>query len=152
MKPDIQIRKFKEITDLDSAIEVYKNLCEFYQRSFNLEESIKFFKVRSYFEQYHTLCAYDKDKKRVIGLAFSETLTEETQETTGNIKLIYVEETYRKMGIMTELVNSMMDYFKEINVDQVRIYLTNDNLPFLNYYSDKLGFKPIITIVERKSE
>ena len=151
MKSDIQIRQYKETSDLDSAIEVYEHLCQFYGRTFNLEESVKFFKVRSRFAQYHILVAYDNSVKRVVGLAFSETVTEETQDTSGNIKLIYVEESHRKQGIMTELIKAMIDYFKEINVDQVRIYLHNKNLPHLSYYSDKLGFAPIMTIVEKKS-
>ncbi len=150
-KIPIQIRKFK-ISDLGSAIEVYKHLCEFYNRKFDLEESKKFFKVRNRFPQYHTLVAFDNEKKKVAGLAFSETLTEETQETTGNIKLIYVEEAYRKMGIMTRLINAMVDHFNEINVDQIRIYLLNSNLAHLKYYSEKLGFSPIMTIVEKKQE
>lgn len=152
MNPEIQIRKFKVTSDLDSAIEVYKHLCEFYRRNFNLEESIKFFKIRSYLEQYHTLCAIDEDKKRVVGLAFSEILTEEMQETSGTIKLIYVEEAYRKLGIMTKLINAMLDYFKEINIELVRVYLLKENLPYLRYFSEKLGFSPTITIVEKKQE
>ncbi len=147
--PNIEIRKFK-IGDLDSAIDVYKNLCAFYKIDCtNLEEIRKFFSVRSYFEQYHTLVAIDHLTKQVIGLAFAEILTEETQETSGYVKLIYVEEKYRHKGIMTDLIDEMMKYFKAIKVDQARIYLRNQNLPFLTYYSDKLGFAPIITIVQK---
>ena len=148
MKENIQVRKFK-IADLDSAIEVYKDLCEFYNRSFNFDESKKFFSIRSYFEQYYTIVAFDKSTQKVVALAFGEILTEETQETSGYVKLIYVSENYRKMGIMTALINNMIAYFKEIQVDQVRIHLNNQNLPFLNYYYEKLGFSPIITIVEK---
>jgi ribosomal protein S18 acetylase RimI-like enzyme len=149
MKTNIEIRKYKK-SDLESAINVYKNLCAFYEITIHdIEEIKKFFSVRNYFEQYYTPCAFDLTANKVIGLAFTEIITEETQQVSGYIKLIYVEESYRHQGIMTALINNAIDYFKEIPVDQVRIYLHNKNLPYLSYYSDKLGFSPIITIVEK---
>jgi ribosomal protein S18 acetylase RimI-like enzyme len=151
VKSNILIRKYKN-SDLNSAIEVYKNLCKFYGLKFDLEGSKKFFSVRSYFEQYHTLVAFDTEKREVVGLAFSEVVTEETQTTSGNIKLIFVEEEYRRQGIMTDIISAAYDYFKEINADNVRIYLRNENLPYLSYYSEKLGFSPIITIVEKSTK
>ena len=147
MDSAIQIRKYKS-TDFNSAIEVYKNLFKFYKIKFDLEESKKFFSIRSRFEQYYTLVAFDSEKK-VVGLAFTEVLVEETQKTSGYIKLIYVEEKYRMKGIMSDLINAALKYFAEIKVDTVRIYLRNENLPYLDYYQQKLGFTPIITIVEK---
>lgn len=148
MKSNIEIRKYKS-TDLDSAMEVYKNLCKFYGLKFDPEESKKFFSVRSYFEQYYTLVAYDSVSKKVVGLSFSEILTEVTQENYGYLKLIYIEENYRRQGIMTALINTTLEYFKEIGINHARIYLHKENLPYLNYFSEKLGFSPIITIVEK---
>ena len=40
MDSSIEIRKYKS-TDFNAAIEVYKNLCKFYNIKFNLEESKK---------------------------------------------------------------------------------------------------------------
>ena len=137
-------------SDLKSALKVYENLCKFYGITFNIEASKKFFSVRGYFEQHNAFVAFDVTTKEVIGLAFSEMHHEETQETSGYIKLIYVEENYRRQGIMTGLINACIDDFKNLNLDQVRIYLRNENLPYLSYYSEKLGFSPIITIVEKE--
>ena len=148
MPPNIQIRKYKR-SDLDSALEVYKNLCKLYKINYDKVESKKFFSVRSYFERYYTLVAFDMDEKKVVGMAFAEIETEVTQKTCGYIELIFVEEDYRKQGIMTALINAAIKYFNEIQVDIARIYLRNENLPFLSYYSDKLGFFPIITMVEK---
>ncbi|HUY00838.1 MAG TPA: GNAT family N-acetyltransferase [Candidatus Deferrimicrobium sp.] len=149
MKENLYIRKYKN-SDLESAINVYKHLCEFYKITIHdVEEIKKFFSVRSYFEQYYTPCAFDSTTQKVVGLAFTEVVTEETQQVSGYIKLIYVEEEYRHQGLMTALINNAIEYFKKIPVDQVRIYLHNENLPYLSYYSDRLGFSPIITIVEK---
>ncbi|MHA1267652.1 MAG: GNAT family N-acetyltransferase [Candidatus Helarchaeota archaeon] len=149
--PSIQIRKFKS-TDITSSLEVYKHLCIFYNRPFNFEQAKKFLSARAYLDQYLVLVAIDMDTKQVVAMAFGEISTEETQETIGYIKLIYVEESYRNQGIMTELINNMTNYFfKEIQVDKVRIFLNNTNLPYLSYYSEKLGFHPIYTIVEKEN-
>ncbi|MHA1129327.1 MAG: GNAT family N-acetyltransferase [Candidatus Helarchaeota archaeon] len=144
----IHIRKFKS-SDLNSALEVYKHLCEFYNRPFNIDHAKKFLLSRNYLEQYYLLVAYDSENNQVVALAFGEISTEETQDTSGYIKLIYVEDAYRKKGIMTKLINEMVNYFTKIQVNQARILLNNANLPHLNYYSEKLGFKPIITIIEK---
>ena len=144
----INIRKFKA-SDLESALIVYKHLCEFYKRPFDLHQAKQFLSARSYLEQYYILVAFEPETKQVVALAFGEVITEETQEISGYIKLIYVEDAYRKQGIMTELINEMVSYFKEIEIQQVRIFLNNANLPHLDYYSEKLGFTPIITIVEK---
>jgi L-amino acid N-acyltransferase YncA len=146
--PSIEIRKFKA-SDLESALKVYKHLCEFYKRPFDLDQAKQFLSARSYLEQFHILVAFDHNMKQVVALAFGEIATEETQDISGYIKLIYVEDAYRKQGIMTKLINEMVSYFKEIQVQQVRIFLNNANLPHLNYYSEKLGFTPIITIIEK---
>ena len=148
---DIEIRQYKT-TDFDSAIVVYEHLCTFYGLPFDLEKSKKFFSKRSYFQSYYTLVAFDKVEKIVIGLIFSEIVTEATQETCGYIKLIYVEEAYRKQGIMSALINKTIQYFKEIQMDKVGIYLQNENLPYMDYYLQKFGMCPTTTIVAKKIE
>jgi len=147
--PDIEIRQYKT-TDFDSAIKVYQNLCSFYGLSFDLDKSKKFFSKRSHFEPYYTLVAFDKSTKKIVGLSFSEIVIEATQETFGFIKLIYVEEDYRKLGIMTEFIEKSIQYFQEIPLDQVGIYLRNENLPYLNYYLQNFGLSPISTIIAKK--
>lgn len=77
---------------------------------------------------------------------------EATQETCGYIKLIYVEEKYRKKGIMTALINKSIEYFQEIQMDKVGIYLQNENLPYLDYYLQNFGFSPTATIVAKPLE
>jgi len=146
---DIEIRQYRT-TDWKSAIEVYEHLCSFYGLQFDLEKSKKFFSKRSYFQQYYTLVAFDLAEKKVVGLSFSEIVTEATQETCGYIKLIYVEEEYRTQGTMTALIDKSIQYFKEIQMDKVGVYLQNENLPFLNYYFQKFGMSPIATIVIKK--
>jgi GNAT superfamily N-acetyltransferase len=94
--------------------------------------------------------AFDLAEKKVVGLSFSEIVTEATQETCGYIKLIYVEEEYRTQGTMTALIDKSIQYFKEIQMDKVGVYLQNENLPFLNYYFQKFGMSPIATIVIKK--
>jgi GNAT superfamily N-acetyltransferase len=146
---DIEIRQYRT-TDWKSAIEVYEHLCSFYGLQFDLEKSKKFFSKRNYFQQYYTLVAFDLAEKKVVGLSFSEIVTEATQETCGYIKLIYVEEEYRTQGTMTALIDKSIQYFKEIQMDKVGVYLQNENLPFLNYYFQKFGMSPIATIVIKK--
>ena len=143
---DIEIRQYRT-TDWKSAIEVYQHLCSFYGLQFDLEKSKKFFSKRSYFQQYYTLVAFDLAEKKVVGLSFSEIVTEATQETCGYIKLIYVEEEYRAQGTMTALIDKSIQYFKEIQIDKVGVYLQNENLPYLDYYLQKFGMSPIATIV-----
>jgi GNAT superfamily N-acetyltransferase len=146
--PDLEIRQYKS-SDFESAIQVYEHLCSFYRLPFNLEKSRKFFSSMIYFQQYHTLVALDKKTKNIVGLLFSELETEATQETCGCIKHIYVEEKYRKSGVMTALINKSINYFKEIKADNVSIHLRNENLPYLNYYLQKFGLSPIATIVAK---
>ncbi|MDD1778359.1 MAG: GNAT family N-acetyltransferase [Candidatus Helarchaeota archaeon] len=146
--PDIEIRPYTSL-DFESALRVYEHLCSFYRLPFNLEKSRKFFSSMIYFQQYHTLVAIDKKLKTVVGLLFSEFETDATQETCGCIKHIYVEEKYRKSGIMTALINKAISYFKELKVDQVAIHLRNENLPYLTYYLQKFGLSPTATIVAK---
>jgi GNAT superfamily N-acetyltransferase len=94
--------------------------------------------------------AFDQTEKKVIGLSFSEIVTEATQETCGYIKLIFVEEEYRMQGTMTALINKSIEYFKEIQMDKVGVYLQNENLPYLSYYLQKFGMSPTATIVAKK--
>jgi GNAT superfamily N-acetyltransferase len=146
--PEIEIRQYKSI-DFDSALRVYEHLCSFYRLPFHLEKSRKYFSSMIYFQQYYTLVALDKKTKDVVGLLFSELETEATQETCGTIKHIYVEEKYRKLGIMTMLINAAISYFKEIKADRVAIHLSNSNLPFLNFYLQKFGLSTTATIVAK---
>lgn len=149
MNPNIEIRQFRK-ADMSSAIGVYKHLCEFYNRPFNFDSAKKFLATRDFLEQYYTVVAYDQETKQVVALAFGEISTEETLDISGYIKLIYVEEKYRQQGLMTGLIQHLIAFFKQTRVDQCRIFLNNTNLPYLNYYTEKLGFNPIITIVENK--
>lgn len=146
--PEIEIRQYKS-SDFESALRVYEHLCSFYQLPFKLEKSRKFFSSMIYFQQYHTLVALDKKTKEVCGLLFSELQTEATQETCGVIKHIYVEEEYRKAGIMSALIDKTINYFREIKADSVAIHLRNENLPYLNYYLQKFGLSPSATIVSK---
>jgi GNAT superfamily N-acetyltransferase len=146
--PNIEIRQYKS-SDFESALQVYEHLCSFYRLPFKLEKSRKFFSSMIYFQQYHTLVAIDKQTKNVVGLLFSELQTDATQETCGVINHIYVEEKYRKFGIMTELINKAISFFKELKADRIAIHLRNENLPYLTYYLQKFGLSPTATIVAK---
>ena len=82
---------------------------------------------------------------RLWGLADSELRAVCALENGSEVKFIFVEEHYRRVGLGTVLVEAMSDYAVEQHVDGLTAYATRDSAGFFT----ELGFTPISAMEER---
>jgi ribosomal protein S18 acetylase RimI-like enzyme len=105
-----------------------------------------------YFEHVaaaRTLCidlAFDlENSNRYVGYCVSSL----SQEKTGEIESIFVDEIYRSCGIGSALVTRALVWLDENGSTRNRISVSEGNEPVWNFYK-KFKFYPRMTVLEQK--
>jgi GNAT superfamily N-acetyltransferase len=117
-------------------------------------EQMTFEKRKAYFEQLAAagnLCidlAFDvRDRDRYTGYCVSSL----SQEKTGEIESIFVDEAYRSCGIGSALVTRALGWLDENGSTRNRVSVSEGNEPVWNFYK-KFEFYPRMTVLEQKKE
>jgi GNAT superfamily N-acetyltransferase len=117
-------------------------------------EQMTFEKRKAYFEQLAaagTLCidlAFDvRDRDRYTGYCVSSL----SQEKTGEIESIFVDEAYRSCGIGSALVTRALGWLDENGSTRNRVSVSEGNELVWNFYK-KFEFYPRMTVLEQKKE
>ena len=115
-------------------------------------EQMTFEKRKTYLEQLasaDTLCidlAYDvKDCDRYIGYCVSSL----SQEKTGEIESIFVDDAYRSRRIGSTLVTRALVWLDENGSTRNRVSVSEGNESVWNFYK-KFEFYPRMTVLEQK--
>jgi ribosomal protein S18 acetylase RimI-like enzyme len=115
-------------------------------------EQMTFEKRMDYFEHVaaaRTLCidlAFDlENSNRYVGYCVSSL----SQEKTGEIESIFVDEIYRSCGIGSALVTRALVWLDENGSTRNRVSVSEGNEPVWNFYK-KFKFYPRMTVLEQK--
>ncbi|WP_431801724.1 GNAT family N-acetyltransferase [Halobacillus andaensis] len=76
----------------------------------------------------------------VVGYGFGEA-EQENGETVGKIKEIFVDEFYRREGIGSELVQSLLKWLRDKQVDRIKIGHSSED-SMVQGFIDSIGFSP----------
>ncbi len=153
----LEIRK-AEANDLDKIVELWTQLAGLHE---DLSSRFKLVPDAAYIwkdyigkgmvrPDHRIVVAAEND--RIIGFAngslgMGSPVFEDRRH--GTINDLYVEESHRRRGIGTLLVNDLMNWFREEGVSraQTGFYLGN---PLAKAFWSKLGFKSVMSRVERQ--
>jgi ribosomal protein S18 acetylase RimI-like enzyme len=115
-------------------------------------EQMTFEKRKAYFEQVASagsLCidlAFDvRDRDRYVGYCVSSL----SQEKTGEIESIFVDDAYRSQGIGSALVSRALGWLDENGSTRNRVSVSEGNESVWNFYK-KFRFYPRMTVIEQK--
>jgi ribosomal protein S18 acetylase RimI-like enzyme len=115
-------------------------------------EQMTFEKRKAYFEQVASagsLCidlAFDVgDRDRYVGYCVSSL----SQEKTGEIESIYIDDAYRSSGIGSTLVTRALGWLEENGSTRNRVSVSEGNELAWNFYK-KFRFYPRMTVLEQK--
>lgn len=78
----------------------------------------------------------DVDRNEYVGFAY----TVMDHENKGCLKLFFLDEAYRGKGIGSKLFSDAMAFVNAHDPDEILIYVSDGNVPSLNFYMNK-GFK-----------
>ncbi len=78
----------------------------------------------------------DDDRNDYVGFAY----TVMDHENKGCLKLFYLDEAYRGKGIGSKLFSDAMEFVNAHSPDEILIYVSDGNVPSLNFYMSK-GFR-----------
>ena len=94
-----------------------------------------------YFLDEQFIFVAEEDEK-IVGFITGEILHKEEWYTVqlGTINNLYVLEDYRHKGIGKQLMQTMMNSFREKGIETFELYAFSNNVDALKFY-EKLGFK-----------
>lgn len=140
------IREFTE-RDMNEITQLMKNLCKLKGQTFNEQ------RWRSSLEKHlkkdtnsEVLVAFDKDSKKVLGMANCYIETSENGFRFGYLSNLIVREEKRRAGIGETLIHHAIDYFKRNHVESVRIALKSDMNKAAEKLFTKVGFTKLFEI------
>ena len=83
-----------------------------------------------------------EENEKIVGFITGEILSKKEWYTVqlGTINNLYVLEEYRHKGIGKQLMQTMMNSFKEKGIETFELYAFSNNVDALKFY-EKLGFK-----------
>jgi diamine N-acetyltransferase len=89
--------------------------------------------------------AFDTATSRYVGYCISSF----SDENTGEIESIFIEERYRSQGIGSALVTRALEWFDSKGSVRNRVSVGNGNEEAWGFYA-KFGFYPRMTVLEQK--
>ena len=144
----MKIRRF-EIEDEEKAKQLMIQLCQETGTDFNEKKWFWGVKRRIYdaLQKNGMLLASDEDTEKVIGMIFSDIRIEPTGISTGYIRTVIVDSTYRKKGVGKALITEAIKYLKNLEVDKIRINVRSEMKSVYEFYKS-LGFKESYVVME----
>ena len=153
--PSIEYRR-TDIKDIDGIHPLWLLLNDYMHTKTtdfrNHFEQMTFDKRKEYFKKLAAagiLCidlAFDSsDSNRIVGYC----VTSLSQEKTGEIESIFIEESYRSRGIGSTLVTRALAWLDENGSTKNRVSVSEGNESVWNFYK-KFGFYPRMTVLEHK--
>lgn len=102
--------------------------------SFSLEEDIKHYFETNPFLNYFLL---ESDEQEIIGYLSFSLLYDKAE-----VNYIFIKEEYRKKGYAFNLMNELIEYCKDKNVENITLEVSKENSGALILYT-KCGFKKV---------
>jgi ribosomal protein S18 acetylase RimI-like enzyme len=115
-------------------------------------EQMTFEKRKAYFEKLAdtgTLCIDLAFDSRESNLYVGYSVSSLSQEKTGEIESIFVDDPYRSRGIGSNLVTRALAWLDENGSTKNRVSVSEGNETVWNFYK-KFGFYPRMTVLEQK--
>lgn len=144
------IREFSE-RDIDEITSLMKDLCKLKDQEFDeerwrlsIEEKLK---KESNSE---LIVALDEETSSVLGMAHISVRNSELGFRFGYISNLIVREEKRRIGIGEEILRHIIDYFKNNNINSIRLALKPNAENVAKLLFIKLGFQNILQIYELK--
>ena len=142
-----KVRQFTK-DDQEAAKDLMIQLCKVTGVPFN-EKRFKWgVKMRLYdaLRKNGMLIAETTDSKKLAGMIFADISIDPVGSSTGYIRSVVVDESFRGQGVGKLLIQEAVKYLNEMNVDQILINVRGKTERAKSLY-DRLGFKEVYTVM-----
>ncbi|HUY00416.1 MAG TPA: GNAT family N-acetyltransferase [Candidatus Deferrimicrobium sp.] len=90
--------------------------------------------------------AETQESKKLAGMIFADISIDPVGSSTGYIRSLVVDESFRGQGIGKILISEAVKYLNEMNVDQILINVRSKTERAKKLY-DKMGFKEVYSVM-----
>ncbi len=140
------VRRFiKE--DQENAKDLMEQLCKVTGVPFNEKRWKWGVKMRLYDAlRKNGMIIAETDGKKLAGMIFADISIDPVGSSTGYIRSVIVDESFRGQGVGKLLIKEAIKYLNEMNVDQILINVRSKTEQAKQLY-EKMGFKEVYTVM-----
>ncbi|MFX1297550.1 MAG: GNAT family N-acetyltransferase [Promethearchaeota archaeon] len=136
----VQVRRFTK-DDQKNAKKLMVQLCKEIEVPFNEKRWKWGVKMRLYDAlRKNGMLVAETSKKELVGMVFADISIDPIGISTGYIRSLVVDESFRGQGIGKLLITNAIKYLNEMDVDQILINVRSKTERARNLY-EKIGFK-----------